>query len=180
MVKEPFMKTSCVGSLVMLLMAATASVSCSRSSEGETMAAQPATASQPGMIVHKSETCSCCEAWVTHVRLAGIPVEVRNEDNLSPIKERLGVPVGKGSCHTAEIDGYLIEGHVPVADIRKLLKERPDARGLVVAGMPAGSPGMEAPDGSADAFVVELVARDGTTRPFSEYPAKPAANATTK
>ena len=90
------------------------------------------------------------------------------------------MPAGKGSCHTAEIDGYLIEGHVPVADIQKLLKERPDARGLVVAAMPIGSPGMEAPDGSADSFVVELVARDGSTRPYSQYPAKPAVDAASK
>jgi hypothetical protein len=174
------MKTNRLGSIVMLALATTLSVACSRSSDGETMAGQAAAAPLPAMIVHKSESCGCCEAWVTHVRLAGFPVEVRNEDNLNPVKERLGVPVGKGSCHTAEIDGYLIEGHVPVADIRKLLKERPDARGLVVAGMPIGSPGMEAPDGSAESFAVELVARDGSTRPYSEYPAKPGADADSK
>jgi hypothetical protein len=178
--KERFMKTSRLCSIVMLMMATTLSASCSRSSDVEATAGQTAVAALPAMIVHKSESCSCCEAWVTHVRLAGIPVEVRNEDNLSPVKERLGVPVGKGSCHTAEIDGYLIEGHVPVADIKKLLKERPDARGLVLAGMPLGSPGMEASDGSANSFVVELVARDGSTTPFSEYPAKPGADAVSK
>ena len=150
-------------------------VACSRSVDVDSASGLTASASLPAMIVHKSESCSCCEAWVTHVRLAGFPVEVRNEANLNPIKERLGVPAGKGSCHTAEIDGYVIEGHVPVADIQKLLRERPDARGLVVAGMPVGSPGMEAPDGSADAFAVELVARDGSTRPYSQYPAKPPA-----
>jgi hypothetical protein len=170
--KERFMKTSRLCSIVMLMMATTLSASCSRSSDVEATASQTGAAPLPAMIVHKSESCSCCEAWVTHVRLAGIPVEVRNEDNLSP--------VGKGSCHTAEIDGYLIEGHVPVADIKKLLKERPDARGLVLAGMPLGSPGMEASDGSANSFVVELVARDGSTTPFSEYPAKPGADAVSK
>jgi hypothetical protein len=178
--KEMYMKAGPLSYIVMMIVATTLQVACSRSSDGETMAGQTATTPLPAMIIHKSESCGCCEAWVTHVRLAGFAVEVRNEDNLNPIKERLGVPVGKGSCHTAEVDGYLIEGHVPAADIQKLLKERPDARGLVVAGMPSGSPGMEAPDGSADAFAVELVARDGSTRPYSQYPAKPGADADQK
>ncbi len=168
--KDPFMKANRVGSLILLMLATALPAACSHPVDGEVVGGHPTTAPLPAMIVHKSEGCGCCEAWVTLVRLAGFPVEVRNEDNLSPIKERLGVPVGKGSCHTAEVGGYLIEGHVPVADIKKLLKERPDARGLVVAGMPVGSPGMEAPDGSADSFTVELVARDGSTRPYSVYP----------
>lgn len=172
------MKTSRPRSIVLLMMALSLSA-CSGSVDGET-SSQAAAAPPPTLIVHKSESCSCCQAWATHVRLAGIPVEVRNEEDLNPIKEQLGVPAAKRSCHTAQIDGYVIEGHVPVADIQRLLKERPDARGLVVAGMPLGSPGMEAPDGSADAFVVELVARDGSTSPYSEYPAKPGTEATSK
>lgn len=167
------MKAKRPRSIVIFMMAMSLSVGCSRSVDSDSTSSRTAAAPLPSMIVHKTEGCSCCEAWITQVRLAGYPVEVRNEDNLNPIKERLGVPAGKGSCHTAVIDGYLIEGHVPVADIQKLLKERPDARGLVVAGMPLGSPGMEAADGSAQAFAVELVARDGSTRPYSEYPAKP-------
>lgn len=174
------MKTSRARSIAMLMMVVSLSAACSGSVEGEKTSGQPAAAPPPAMIVHKSESCGCCEAWVTHVRLAGIPVEVRNEDDLNPLKEQLGVPAAKRSCHTAQIDGYVIEGHVPVADIQRLLKERPDARGLVVAGMPVGSPGMEAPDGSADAFAVELVARDGSTRPFSEYPAKPGVETASK
>jgi hypothetical protein len=173
--QEPIMKNRRFRSIAILTMAVSLSAACSRAEEGDVTASPTAIAALPAMIVHKSEGCGCCEAWITLVRLAGYPVEVRNESNLNPIKERLGVPAGKGSCHTAEIDGYMIEGHVPVADIQKLLKERPDARGLVVAGMPAGSPGMESPDGSAEAYVVELVARDGTTRPFSAYAAKPTA-----
>lgn len=174
------MNVTRLGSIAMLVMSTALAVACSRPSDSEILAGQTAATPPPTMIVHKSEGCGCCEAWVTHVRLAGFPVEVRNEDNLNPIKERLGVPAGKGSCHTAEVDGYMIEGHVPVADIQKLLKERPDAKGLVLAGMPIGSPGMEAPDGSAESFTVELVARDGSTRPYSQYPAKPAADAMAK
>ena len=174
------MKTSRLSSMAILMMLTIASAACSHSGNGEPFADQPAATPLPAMIVHKSEGCGCCDAWVAHVRLAGFPVEVRSENNLNSIKTRLGVPVGKGSCHTAEIDGYLIEGHVPVADIQKLLKERPAARGLVLAGMPLGSPGMETPDGSADAFTVELVARDGSTSAYSQYPARAGADAASK
>ena len=89
--------------------------------------------------------------------------------DLGPVKERLGVPYAKGSCHTTEIGGYLVEGHVPAEDIKRLLREKPDAVGLVLAGMPMGSPGMEAPDGQREPFTVELVRRDGTTEPFSTH-----------
>ncbi|MES2858631.1 MAG: DUF411 domain-containing protein, partial [Pseudomonadota bacterium] len=101
-----------------------------------------ADATAPSMIVHKSESCGCCGLWVDHMRAAGFAVEVRNADNLNPVKERLGVPYGKGSCHTAEVGGYFIEGHVPAADVRRLLADKPDAKGLVLPGMPMGSPGM--------------------------------------
>lgn len=103
------------------------------------------------LVVYKNESCGCCGEWVKYMQQAGLRVEVHNQSNLDDVKVRLGVPYAKGSCHTVEVDGYLIEGHVPVEDIRRLLAERPDARGLVVAGMPAGSPGMEMPDGHADA-----------------------------
>lgn len=125
------------------------------------------------LVVYKNESCGCCGEWVKYVQQAGLRVEVHNQSNLNDVKVRLGVPYAKGSCHTAEVDGYLIEGHVPVEDIRRLLAERPDARGLVVAGMPAGSPGMEMPDGHADAYTVELVNRDGSTQAFSEHAAVP-------
>lgn len=127
----------------------------------------------PAALVHKSPTCGCCGVWVEHLRAAGFAVEVRDHDNLNPVKERLGVPYGKGSCHTAEIGGYMIEGHVPVEDIRRLLAERPAARGLVLPGMPAGSPGMEMPDGRVQAYTVELVATDGSTRAYSHHPGTP-------
>jgi len=85
------------------------------------------------------------------------------------VKQRLGVPYGKGSCHTAEIGGYFIEGHVPAEDIKRLLAEKPNAKGLVLPGMPMGSPGMESPDGTSEPYTVELVQRDGTTNPFSQH-----------
>jgi hypothetical protein len=127
-------------------------------------------AALPNVVVHKSPSCSCCGAWVEHMRDAGFPVEVRNADNLEPVKSRLGVPYGKGSCHTAEVDGYFVEGHVPAGDIKRLLAERPDARGLTLPGMPLGSPGMEVPDGTVQPYTVELVTRDGGTRSFARHP----------
>lgn len=133
--------------------------------------AEPKTVSAalPKMVVHKSPTCGCCSVWVEHVRAAGFEVEVRDREDLSAIKERLGVPYSKGSCHTAEVGGYFVEGHVPAADIQRLLAERPKARGLTVPGMPAGSPGMEMPDGSKQAYTVELVAGDGTTTAYAKH-----------
>lgn len=129
--------------------------------------AAPAKAQQ--MVVHKSPTCGCCSAWVDHMRAAGFQVEVRETDNLHPIKERVGVPLGKGSCHTAQIGGYFIEGHVPAEDVKRLLAQKPDAKGLVVPGMPAGSPGMELPDGRTEPYTVELIGRDGSSTVFARH-----------
>ncbi|WP_313231834.1 DUF411 domain-containing protein [Stenotrophomonas acidaminiphila] len=121
----------------------------------------------PSVKVHKSATCGCCQLWVEHLERAGFTVEVHNSEDLNPIKERLGVPYGRGSCHTAEIDGYIVEGHVPVQDILRLLNERPAGRGLVLPGMPAGSPGMEMPDGRVQPYAVDLILPDGTTKPYA-------------
>lgn len=134
-----------------------------------TVAAPPVDQALPLAIVHKSPSCGCCGLWVEHLQQAGFTVEVRNEDNLNPIKERLGVPYGKASCHTAEIGGYVIEGHVPAEDIKRLLAEKPTARGLVLPGMPLGSPGMEVPDGTVQPYTVELVRPDGTTEAYAEH-----------
>ncbi|MBA3487614.1 MAG: DUF411 domain-containing protein [Lysobacter sp.] len=123
----------------------------------------------PLVVVNKSASCGCCGVWVDHMRAAGFQVQVNNIDNLNPIKERVGVPLGKGSCHTAEVGGYFVEGHVPAEDVKRLLAEKPDAKGLVVPGMPLGSPGMEVPDGTVQPYTVELVGRDGQTTPFAEH-----------
>lgn len=131
--------------------------------------AAPPAPTLTGMVVHKSAYCGCCGLWVEHMHEAGFAVEVRNVDNLNPIKQRVGVPPGKGSCHTAQIGNYFIEGHVPADDVKRLLAEQPDARGLVLPGMPKGSPGMEVPDGSIDAYTVELVANDGSTSAFAQH-----------
>lgn len=106
-----------------------------------TIAAMPAHAQE--ITVYKTPSCGCCTKWVDHLAENGFEVTVQSLDDLSPVKSRLGVPRELQSCHTAEIDGYVIEGHVPAADIERLLEERPDATGIAVPGMPVGSPGME-------------------------------------
>src|SRR3546814_297706 len=121
------------------------------------------------MVIKKSTTGGWWEVWVEQVHEAGFTVAVRNVENVHPIKQRLGVQYGKGSCHTAEVAGYVIEGHVPAGDIVRLLAQRPDARGLVLPGMPLGSPGMEMPDGQTQPYTVELVTRDGATEAFAQH-----------
>ena len=128
----------------------------------------PAAAAAVTVLVHKSPSCSCCSGWVEHLRQSGFVVQVDDTDAMDPIKARLGVPAGKAACHTAEVGGYFIEGHVPASDIRRLLAERPAARGLALPGMPMGSPGMGEP-GSGPAYTVELISADGSSRPFQQH-----------
>lgn len=102
-----------------------------------------AAAAEQRMQVFKSPWCGCCVEWVKHMRAAGFQVHVTELEDLSPVKAQLGVAPDLQSCHTAVVDGYVIEGHVPASDVARLLAERPRAAGLSVPGMPVGSPGME-------------------------------------
>ncbi len=120
------------------------------------------------VLVYKSPTCGCCEMWVEHMRAAGFRVEVTNTEDMGAIKAEAGVPVGKGSCHTAKVGNYYLEGHVPASDVKRLLAEKPDARGLIVPGMVLGSPGMEQ-GGEKQAYSVLLLAKDGSTTVFSHH-----------
>ena len=117
--------------------------------------------------VYKSVTCGCCGAWVDHLRKNGFEVKTHDISDVPAERNRLGMPDRLGSCHTATVGGYVVEGHVPAADIHRLLKEKPRALGLAVPGMPPGSPGME----SAQPIVYDtlLVGRDGTTRVFANH-----------
>lgn len=126
-------------------------------------------AASPTVVVNKTPTCGCCGVWVKHLQAAGFAVQVNDMENLAPIKERVGVPFGMGSCHTAEVGGYFVEGHVPADDIKRLLREKPEAKGLTVPGMPAGSPGMEVPSGRVDRYDVLLVGKDGKTSVFATH-----------
>ena len=119
------------------------------------------------MVVYKSPTCGCCTAWVDHVRQAGFSVTVVDTANLEPIKKRYGILPGQGSCHTATIGDYVIEGHVPAQDIRRLITERPKVTGLAVPGMPVGSPGMEGP--VPQSYDVIAFSRDGASRVWAKH-----------
>jgi hypothetical protein len=103
------------------------------------------------------------------MRHAGFSVDVDNIDNLGPVKERVGIPPAMGSCHTAEIGGYFVEGHVPAEDVKRLLAEHPDAKGLTVPSMPIGSPGMEYPSRKSQPYDVYLVAKDGSVSIFAHH-----------
>lgn len=120
------------------------------------------------LTVTKTPWCGCCEGWIEHMKHAGFDVTVHNEEDLNPIKEKMGVPPRLQSCHTGEVEGYVIEGHVPAADVLRLLAERPEARGLTAPGMPVGSPGMEMGD-RKDAYDVLLINKDGTTEVFAKH-----------
>jgi hypothetical protein len=135
------------------------------SSLAQASLAAPAT---PVIDVYKSPTCGCCNKWIDHLKANGLTVRSHDTDNVTQHKVRLGVPSAYGSCHTAEIGGYVVEGHVPARDIKRLLKEKPRARGLVVPAMPVGSPGME--EGNRrDPYDVFLVNRNGSVRTYAQY-----------
>ena len=119
--------------------------------------------------VWKDPNCGCCGLWVDYLRKAGFNVTVRDKGNTAA-RARAKIDMKYGSCHTAFIDGYAIEGHVPVREIRRLLKERPDAIGLAVPGMVIGSPGMEQ-GGQVDPYEVLLLLKDGSARKYASYPA---------
>lgn len=106
----------------------------------------PVTAAESSTVeVWKSPSCGCCGGWIKHMQAAGFKVTSHDIDDVDPVKRMAGVPDRLASCHTAFIDGYVVEGHVPAADVRRLLAERPKARGLSAPGMPQSSPGMDMP-----------------------------------
>ena len=121
------------------------------------------------MRVHKDPNCGCCEAWVQHVRAAGFLAAVTETRTINRLKAELGVPKEVQSCHTAEIAGYVIEGHVPAQEIRRLLLERPTATGIAVARMPIGSPGMEIPGHASERYEVVLFGPNRHIELFARY-----------
>lgn len=123
----------------------------------------------PTLTVFKTKTCGCCGKWVEHMRTSGFKVIVNEVASTGEYRQKYGVPEKLQSCHTAVVDGYTIEGHVPAAEIQRLLKEKPKAKGLAVPGMPAGSPGMEAPH--QDAYSVFRFDEGGMLSVYQKYPA---------
>ena len=127
----------------------------------------PAVGAGETLVVYKSPTCGCCKEWVKHLQQNGYRVEVHEQYNVTPVKNELGVPPSLRSCHTARVGGYVIEGHVPAADIARLLKEKPAIAGLAAPGMPMGSPGMEGP--RKDPYDVIAFGANGRTSVFASH-----------
>jgi hypothetical protein len=127
-------------------------------------------AAQPAVEVYKSAYCGCCEEWVKHMRVNGFTVNAHDVANPTDHRARLGMPDQLGSCHTATVQGYVLEGHVPAKEVKRLLAERPKAKGLAVPAMPAGSPGMEGP--RKDPYDVLLVKADGSYAVYQHYSGK--------
>ena len=121
--------------------------------------------------VWKSPYCGCCKDWVAHLESSGFAVSVHEVGDLDGARRQLGMPERYASCHTAKVAGYLLEGHVPAADIRRLRADKPKAIGLAVPGMPVGSPGMDGPvyNGRRDPYDVLLVQGDGLASVFASY-----------
>jgi hypothetical protein len=118
-----------------------------------------AVAAEPWITVHKDPTCGCCSGWVQHLQDAGFVTKVLDTRDIDAVKKRLGVPEDLAACHTAEVVGYIIEGHVPAAALKRFLAEKPNAKGLAVPGMPIGSPGMEG--GKPEKYDVVLFGQNG-------------------
>jgi hypothetical protein len=130
----------------------------------------PGLAPKPTPItVYKSSSCGCCAKWVDHIRDNGFAPTVHDEEEMDDFKDMLGVPGGVRSCHTAVLEGYLIEGHVPASDIRRLLAERPKAAGLAVPDMPPLTPGMAPPGVKPRDYDVLAFQSDGSTRIFARH-----------
>ena len=136
---------------------------------GWTVAAHSA-APKPMVEVWKDPNCGCCKDWITHMEGAGFQVTVHDKGN-NAARAALGMPQQFASCHTAVVQGYVIEGHVPAADVKRLLADKPQALGLAVPGMPVGSPGMDGPayGGKRDPYKVLLVQKNGSSQVFAGY-----------
>lgn len=145
-------------------------VACAAPASDQEVSEQPS-GEQPAqaMIVYRSPTCGCCSDWVSYVEQHGYTVVVEDVQDLAAVKAEHNVPSTMQSCHTAVIDGYVIEGHVPIEDIERLLTERPDVVGIAVPGMPVGSPGMEIEGAAPQPFDVVTFDAAGTTEVYSSY-----------
>ncbi|OFW16329.1 MAG: hypothetical protein A3F70_08835 [Acidobacteria bacterium RIFCSPLOWO2_12_FULL_67_14] len=132
---------------------------------GSVLAQRPATTVQ----VYKSPTCGCCANWVKHLQQHGFATQVTEMEDVSAVKAKYNVPDRVQSCHTAVVDGYVLEGHVPAADVQRLLKDRPAIAGLAVPGMPIGSPGMEVPSMKPQAYDVIAFDKQGQLKVFASH-----------
>lgn len=136
---------------------------------GERLSAQFSRFHPATLTVFKSRTCGCCSKWVDHVKAAGFTVEVHDEEEMDQVKDWLGVPPDLRSCHTAQVDKYVIEGHVPAEDIKRLLAAQPKVAGLAVPGMPKSTPGMAMPGAPAEPYTVVSFQKDGATQVYARH-----------
>lgn len=123
---------------------------------------------EPEMTVYKSATCGCCNKWIEHMEENGFQVNAVDVLDVNLVKQQYGISYNHASCHTGVVDGYVIEGHVPALDVKRLLAEKPDVLGLSVPGMPVGSPGMEMGD-RVDHYSVIAMDKEGNARVFNQY-----------
>ncbi|OGP83926.1 MAG: copper amine oxidase [Deltaproteobacteria bacterium RBG_13_65_10] len=121
------------------------------------------------MTIYKSPTCGCCAMWIDTLRAQGFRTVVHDDEAMDVIKDRLGVPRALHSCHTAEIENYVVEGHVPAEDLSRLLSERPEVTGLAAPGMPRSSPGMAVPGAPVEPYEVVAFRRDGWTQLYARH-----------
>ena len=155
--KKRFVRTFALGVSVVALALTT----------GAAPASIDAAAKKPTITVYKDPGCGCCKSWIEHLIKHGYRVDAKDTPQMTEIKRSLGVPDGLSACHTAIVNGYLIEGHVPATDIARLLKEKPKVAGLAVPGMPMGSPGMEGP--RKQHYQVLSFDKAGKTKVFASY-----------
>ena len=137
--------------------------------KGDTAMPDTSSAAGPQMSVYRSSSCGCCTQWGAHIASAGFRIDDHVTEDMDAVKQEHAVSSQQASCHTADVEGYVIEGHVPASAIQRLLRERPNIRGLAVPGMPMGSPGIEVPGVVAEPFEVLAIAHDGTTSVFARY-----------
>jgi len=130
------------------------------------IAAQSAT--KPQMTVYKSSTCGCCEKWIEHMQANGFAVKAIDVEDIDKVKRERGVPEAAASCHTAVVNGYIVEGHVPADAVLKMLKDKPAIAGIAVPGMPMGAPGMEVPSGQKDAYSIVSFDKAGKTTVYQK------------
>jgi len=132
---------------------------------GGLAAQKPAAAKPIAVKVYKTPTCGCCAKWVDHLRANGFAPDITNLTDLTEIEAKYGVPAAAKSCHTAIVNGYVVEGHVPASEIHRMLKQRPAVVGIAAPGMPVGSPGMEGP--GATPYPVVSFDKAGSIKPYS-------------
>lgn len=157
-----------IGSIWLLIAMLLSACGASASEPGAAERASDGSATRE-MLVYRSPTCGCCSDWVAYLEEHGYSVTVEDVQDMTPIKDEHRVPATTRSCHTALIDGYVVEGHVPVEDIERLLAERPDVVGIAVPGMPVGSPGMEVEGAEPQPYNVVSFDASGATEVYSSY-----------